>query len=63
MGVSTHPQNPTYRALGAPKAQTFGNGRVQESRYDNRLTVKDWTVGNVLGWQYSYSDLGEIPGA
>ncbi len=61
-GVSTYAQNLSYRAFGGLKSQTFGNGLTQAVTYDNRLLVKDWTVGTVLGWQYSYSDVGENTG-
>jgi hypothetical protein len=62
MPVSTYAQGLSYRAFGGLKSQTFGDGLTQSLSYDNRLRVTDWAVGNVLGWQYSYSDLGENTG-
>src|SRR5258707_6054595 len=41
---------------------SYSNGRTLSLQYDNRLRVTDWNVPGVLGWQYSYTDVGENTG-
>jgi len=61
-GISSYASALTYRAFGGIKGMSYGNGRTLSLQYDNRLRVTDWTVPNVLGWQYSYTDVGENTG-
>ena len=50
-----------YRAFGM-KQMSYGNGKTLSMQFDDRMRVTDWTVPNVLGWQYSYSDVSENTG-
>jgi RHS repeat-associated protein len=61
-GVSTYASGLYYRASGALKQMTYGNGRVLTATYDNRLRPKQWNVSGVAGWEYFYDYLGEHTG-
>ncbi|MFL6208333.1 MAG: S8 family serine peptidase, partial [Pyrinomonadaceae bacterium] len=61
-GVVNYAQSISYRAFGALKGLTYGNNLTQALGYDNRMRVTDWTVPNIMGWQYSYTDVGENTG-
>jgi YD repeat-containing protein len=61
-GVSSYVNSISYRAFGGAKQVAYGNGRTLSLGYDNRRRVTDWTVPSVLGWQYSYTDVGENSG-
>ncbi len=50
-----------YRAFGV-KQMNYGNGKTLSMQFDNRMRVTDWSVPNVLGWQYSYTDAAENTG-
>src|SRR5205085_2836652 len=54
--AATYAQNLTYRAFGALKGLTYGNNNTLALSYNNRLQLTNWTVPNVLGWEYSYND-------
>src|SRR5260370_23765231 len=41
---------------------SYGNGRTLSMQYDNRMGETNCTVAGVLGWQYSYTDVGENTG-
>jgi RHS repeat-associated protein len=47
-----------YRAFGAPKQISYGNGRTLSTQYDNRMRPTRWDVasvlGGVLGYAYNY---------
>jgi hypothetical protein len=49
-------------AFGGAKQVAYNNGRTLSLGYHNRMRVTDWTVPSVLGWQYSYTDVGENTG-
>jgi RHS repeat-associated protein len=60
--ASVYAQNTQYRASGAVKSESYGNGRSLSVSYDNRLRVKQWDVPGVMGWEYGYNDFGENTG-
>jgi RHS repeat-associated protein len=60
-GVTSYVNSIAYRTFG-PKQMSYSNGKALSLNYDNRMRVQDWTVAGVLGWQYSYTDLGENTG-
>jgi RHS repeat-associated protein len=60
--VSIYASNIQYRAFGGVKAETYGNARQFTATYDNRMRVRQWDVGNVMGWEYNYDYLGESTG-
>jgi len=51
-----------YRAFGAIKGMSYGNGRTLSTVYDVRLRPTTWNVSNVLGYNYNYDYLGEHTG-
>ncbi len=61
-GVSVYAQGIRYRAFGAVRQVTYGNGRQLSVAYDNRLRVSRWEVSGVLGWEYEYDNFGERSG-
>src|SRR5205807_7354648 len=62
-GVSTYASNISYRAFGAVKAMSFGDGRSLSTSYDNRMRPRSWDVPNVLGFSYTYNGGSAIGGA
>lgn len=62
-------QNAVYRAFGAPKEVTYGNGRTLSLNYNKRLFLTYWNLPNVneeantpttaLGYSYQYNKYGE----
>jgi RHS repeat-associated protein len=61
-GVSNYASSLTYRAFGALKGMTFGNGQTLGTAYDNRLRPTTWNVSNVLGYNYNYDFFNEHTG-
>jgi RHS repeat-associated protein len=61
-GVSTYAHSLKYRAWGALKEATYGNGGLHSQLFDNRLRLTGWHVANVMGWNYSYDKFGEHTG-
>jgi YD repeat-containing protein len=61
-GVSTYASGISYRAFGAMKQTSYGNGKSLSMQYDNRMRMTSWSVPNVLGWQYFYDDVNEKTG-
>jgi RHS repeat-associated protein len=53
-GVSNYASGITYRAFGAIKGMSYGNGRALSVNYDNRLRMTRWDVAGVLGSDYEY---------
>ncbi len=60
-GVSSYVNSIAYRAFGM-KQMNYANDKTLSLQYDNRLRMTDWSVPNVLGWQYFYTDAGENTG-
>lgn len=52
----------TYRAFGAIKSMSYGDGRGLSTTYDTRMRATKWDVSNVLGYNYSYDYLNEHTG-
>jgi RHS repeat-associated protein len=59
ISVPSYVSNVQYRASGAPKQVNYGNTRTLTASYDNRLRLKQWNIAGVLGYDYSYTHLGE----
>jgi RHS repeat-associated protein len=51
-----------YRAWGAIKNLSYGNGRTLALEYDDRLRVARRNVAGVQGAEYGYDDFGENTG-
>jgi RHS repeat-associated protein len=60
--VSSYASGISYRAFGALKGVTYGNGRALSTSYDNRLRPTSWDVSSVLGYNYAYDYFGEHTG-
>lgn len=58
-GVSTYASDLKYRAWGALKQMTYGNGLQLSTQYDNRMRLTRWDVTGKLGYQYSYTHFAE----
>jgi RHS repeat-associated protein len=54
-GVSNYASALSYRAFGAIKGMSYGNGRSLSTGYDNRLRATTWNVSGVLGYNYTYN--------
>ncbi|HEV7473479.1 MAG TPA: S8 family serine peptidase [Pyrinomonadaceae bacterium] len=63
-GISppTYANNMTYRAFGAIKAVSYGDGRSLSTLYDLRLRPTKWDVSNTLGYNYNYDYFNEHTG-
>lgn len=53
-GVSNYASSLSYRAFGAIKGMTYGDGHALSTAYDNRLRPTTWNVSGVLGYNYGY---------
>jgi YD repeat-containing protein len=58
-GYTNLAQNLAYRAFGAIKSMSYGNGTSLSTRFDNRLRLTEWNVPGVMGWDYYYNVFGE----
>ncbi len=61
-GVSTYASNIRYRAWSGLKSTSYGNGRALSVGYDKRLRPKEWSIPNVMRWNYSYNNFNENTG-
>lgn len=61
-GVFSYASGVTYRAFGAIKGMTYGNGLTLSTDYDNRLRLKSFNVSNVQGYNYNYDYFNEHTG-
>ncbi|MDQ3648674.1 MAG: hypothetical protein M3458_00055 [Acidobacteriota bacterium] len=57
-GVTSYASNLQYRASGAIKALTYGNGRQLSMSYDTRQRLSRWHVAGVTGSDYAYNYAG-----
>jgi RHS repeat-associated protein len=58
-GVTSYASAVSYRAFGAIKSMTYGDGvngqgHTLATAYDSNLRATKWDVTNVLGYQYQY---------
>jgi RHS repeat-associated protein len=53
-GISTYASGITYRAFGAIKGMTYGNGLSLTTAYDTRLRLSSFNVSGVQAYNYSY---------
>ena len=61
-GVTSYASNLSYRAFGATKAMSYGDGKSLATGYDNRLRPTTWNVSSVLGYNYNYDYFNEHTG-
>jgi RHS repeat-associated protein len=61
-GVSTYASGITYRAFGAIKGLTYGNGLSLSTAYDTRQRLTNVTVSNIQSFNYAYDYFNEHTG-
>jgi RHS repeat-associated protein len=59
---SVYASSMTYRAFGAIKSMSYGDGRGLSTTYDSRMRPTKWDVSSVLGYNYNYDYLNEHTG-
>lgn len=68
VSASSYVSSVSYRAFGAPKQISYGNGRALTLSYNNRMALAGWDLPNpsgggnsenALGYTYSYNQYGE----
>ena len=62
MNPPTYASNLKYRAFGAIKGMSYGNGKSLSTAYDIRMRPTKWDVTGVQGYNYSYDNLNERTG-
>ena len=60
MGVTQFASNLQYRASGAVKATTYGNGRQLSVGYNSRLQISSYSIPGVLQKTYDYHSDGRM---
>jgi RHS repeat-associated protein len=53
-GAVQYASNLQYRAFGALRQISYGNGRALSLSYDARMRLTRWDMPNVMGWEYHY---------
>lgn len=61
-GVSTYASGIVYRAFGNQKQMNYGNGRSLSLSYNNRMFLTQWSIPNVMRWNYAYHYFNEYTG-
>jgi RHS repeat-associated protein len=61
-GVSTYASTIRYRAWNGLKSASYGNGRALSVSYDNRMRPTQWSIPNVMRWNYFYGYFNENTG-
>lgn len=60
--VSSYASNIRYRAWNGLKSASYGNSRALSVSYDNRMRPTQWSIPNVMRWNYSYGYFNENTG-
>ena len=60
--VSTYASNIRYRAWSGLKSTSYGDGRALSVSYDNRLRPTQFSIPNVMRWNYAYDNFSENTG-
>ena len=61
-GVGSYASNIRYRAWSGLKSTSYGNGRALSVSYDKRLRPTQWSIPNVMRWDYAYHYFNENTG-
>lgn len=61
-GVSTYASNIRYRAWSGLKSTSYGDSRALSVSYDNRMRPTQWSIPEVMRWNYSYNYFNENTG-
>jgi RHS repeat-associated protein len=51
-----------YRAPGGLKQMNYANGRTLSLSYNNRMFLTQWSIPNVMRWNYAYNYFNENTG-
>lgn len=51
-----------YRAFGSLKQMNYANGRNLSLSYSNRMFLTQWSIPNVMRWNYAYNYFNEYTG-
>jgi len=60
--VSTYASSIRYRAWSGLKSVSYGNTRALSVSYDNRLRPTQWSIPDIMKWNYSYDNFNEKTG-
>jgi RHS repeat-associated protein len=60
--VSTYASNIRYRAWSGLKSVSYGDTRALSVTYDKRLRPTQWSIPQVMEWNYSYDNFNEKTG-
>jgi RHS repeat-associated protein len=61
-GVSTYANNISYRAWSGLKSTSYGDGHALSVSYDNRMRPAQWSIPDVMRWNYAYNYFNENTG-
>ena len=61
-GVTSYASGLVYRAFGGLKQMNYANGRSLSLSYNNRMFLTQWSIPNVMGWNYAYNYFNENTG-
>ena len=61
-GVTSYANGMVYRAFGGLKQMSYANERNLSLSYNNRMFLTQWSIPNVLRWNYAYHYFNENTG-
>ena len=61
-GVTSYASGMKYRAFGGLKQMNYANGRTLSLSYNNRMFLTQWSIPNVMRWNYAYHYFNENTG-
>jgi YD repeat-containing protein len=61
-GVTSYASGMVYRAFGGLKQLNYANGRSLSLSYNNRMFLTQWSIPNVMRWNYAYHYFNENTG-
>jgi hypothetical protein len=59
-GVTSYASNLQYRAWGAPKSASIGDGTTLSASYNSRLLPTDFSISNTISKHYEYNADGRL---
>jgi RHS repeat-associated protein len=61
-GVTSYASGLVYRAFGGLKQMNYANGRSLSLSYNNRMFLTQYSIPNVMRWNYAYNYFNENTG-
>ena len=61
-GVTSYSSGTVYRAFGGLRQMSYANGRSLSLSYNNRMLLTQYSIPNVMSWNYAYHHFGENTG-